>query len=187
VRAWCRSHDFSSELDETESSWRARQRDPGDFTRLRTICINPSQDTAAEDCRVQAVGGPVKEAAGQDSDGNDVKRYTLDQLMSLVETQISHLDFVADLRERKGKHLAEATITMIDEVSTRFDALRARVKLGQVARHPIDAELATRHQEVTTRLIREAETAKAQETAENVALVHEALARLERIRTMLHP
>lgn len=60
ARAWARDHDFSaSKVDETSTSFRIRQRDPGDFTRLRTICINPSRDTAAEDCRVQAVGGPV--------------------------------------------------------------------------------------------------------------------------------
>lgn len=61
ARAWARDHDFSAgSVDETSTSFRLRQRDPDDFTRLRTICISPSRDTAAEDCRVQAVGGPVR-------------------------------------------------------------------------------------------------------------------------------
>jgi hypothetical protein len=35
---WAREHDFRTDkVDETESSWRLRQRDPGDFARFRTI------------------------------------------------------------------------------------------------------------------------------------------------------
>lgn len=64
ARAWARDHDFSAgSVDETSTSFRLRQRDPDDFTRLRTICISPGRDTAPEDCRVQAVGGPVRPEA----------------------------------------------------------------------------------------------------------------------------
>lgn len=41
AKKWLRAHDFKSELDETEDSYRARQKDPGDFTQgsFRTISV----------------------------------------------------------------------------------------------------------------------------------------------------
>lgn len=61
ARKWCRDHGFkSSKLDETETSYRFRQRDPGDFQRMRIICLAPGRDTPMEDCRVKAVGGPTR-------------------------------------------------------------------------------------------------------------------------------
>jgi uncharacterized protein len=61
-KAWAKEHDFKSgDVDETEDSYRLRQRDPGDFVRFATICINPGRDTAPDECKVKAVGGPVKE------------------------------------------------------------------------------------------------------------------------------
>lgn len=60
AKAWADDHDFETDgVDETETSWRFRQRDPDDFERLRTLCINPGPDASADDCLVQAVGGPV--------------------------------------------------------------------------------------------------------------------------------
>lgn len=64
AQAWAGEHDFRTEVDETETSYRLRQRDPDEFARLRTICIAPSRDTPMDDCRIQAVGGPVRESAG---------------------------------------------------------------------------------------------------------------------------
>ncbi len=62
-KEWAKDHDFRADkVDETEDSWRLRQRDPGDFKRLRTICINPGPDTSVDDCKVKAVGGPLKAA-----------------------------------------------------------------------------------------------------------------------------
>jgi len=49
---WAREHDFRADkVDETENSWRLRQRDPGDFVRFRTIQMTRG---------VQAVIGPLK-------------------------------------------------------------------------------------------------------------------------------
>ena len=62
-KVWAGDHDFhSNKVDETEGSWRLRQRDPGDFARIRTICVAPGRDTPMEKCRVKAVGGPLKAA-----------------------------------------------------------------------------------------------------------------------------
>jgi Escherichia/Staphylococcus phage prohead protease len=62
-KKWASDHDFKAGgVDETEDSYRIRQRDPGDFVRLRTICINPNDVGADSDaCKVKAIGGPVKE------------------------------------------------------------------------------------------------------------------------------
>jgi HK97 family phage prohead protease len=64
-KAWARDHDFKAgAVDETEDSYRIRQRDPGDFVRLRTICVNPGDISAGSDkCKVKAAGGPIKKAA----------------------------------------------------------------------------------------------------------------------------
>jgi hypothetical protein len=62
VRSWLRSHDYSTSVESTGSSWRARQKPPGDFQRLRSFCINPSREASNENCRVMAVGGPMKES-----------------------------------------------------------------------------------------------------------------------------
>lgn len=63
-RSWARRNGFkTSKLDETPNFWRYRQREPSDFERLRTICINPNDVPAGSDaCKVQAVGGPLKAA-----------------------------------------------------------------------------------------------------------------------------
>jgi hypothetical protein len=68
VRAWLRSHDYSTVLDTTENSWRARQEDSGRFQRLRSFCINPSRNASPEACRVMAVGGPMKESRGMEQE-----------------------------------------------------------------------------------------------------------------------
>jgi hypothetical protein len=62
VRSWLSSHDYSTSLESTGASWRARQEDPGRFQRLRSFCINPSRQASNENCRVMAVGGPMKES-----------------------------------------------------------------------------------------------------------------------------
>jgi hypothetical protein len=68
VRSWLRSHDYSAELDSTGSSWRARQEEPGRFQRLRSFCINPGRSASASECRVMAVGGPLKESRGMEQE-----------------------------------------------------------------------------------------------------------------------
>lgn len=61
-RDWLNEHDFKSgDLDETDDHYRFRQRDPGDFERLRTICLMPTDMSPGNDrCRIKAIGGPVK-------------------------------------------------------------------------------------------------------------------------------
>lgn len=67
-QGWAREHDFRADkVDETETSWRLRQRAPGDFVRLRTICLDPSRD-AGDECRVLAVGGPLREESAARED-----------------------------------------------------------------------------------------------------------------------
>ncbi len=58
VKDWLRKHDFKTELDETETSYRARQRDPGEFQEdsFRTICL----DETKSGCRISAVIGRKK-------------------------------------------------------------------------------------------------------------------------------
>lgn len=71
---WAKDHGFRTDkVDTTRSFWRLRQRDPEDFERMRTLCINPNDVTPdSKDCRAQAVGGPLKEeAAGVDAEAQD--------------------------------------------------------------------------------------------------------------------
>jgi HK97 family phage prohead protease len=66
AKKWCKDHDYKTDLDETGDSFRFRQRDPGDFERLRIICFDPSRDTPMDECRIKAIGGPLKQAASVD-------------------------------------------------------------------------------------------------------------------------
>jgi ClpP class serine protease len=59
---WAREHDFRADkVDETENSWRLRQREPGDFVRFRTIRMTRG---------VQAVIGPLKTGRRAENDTN---------------------------------------------------------------------------------------------------------------------
>jgi len=63
-QAWAKEHEFKSDkVDETEDSFRLRQRDPGEFEEMRTICMIPDSEMMPddEDCMVKAVGGNPKE------------------------------------------------------------------------------------------------------------------------------
>lgn len=58
ARTWAHAHGFRSEkVDETVTSFRLRQRDPGRFSKIRTICLAKSPTGGG--CRVTAVGGPL--------------------------------------------------------------------------------------------------------------------------------
>jgi HK97 family phage prohead protease len=80
AKKWLEAHNFKTEkVDETPSAWRFRQRPPGDFKRIRPVCINPGKDTAPniDKCKVLAFGGPLKavrdagEGIIRDFDGED--------------------------------------------------------------------------------------------------------------------
>ena len=62
---WAKDHDFRTDkVDTTRNFWRLRQQDPDEFDRLRTICINPNDvEASSADCKVQAIGGPLKQQA----------------------------------------------------------------------------------------------------------------------------
>jgi hypothetical protein len=72
---WIKEHDFEAEHrgkgpDETENSWRYRQRDPGDFSRLRTIRLDEG---------VQAVIGPLKQAREKRDEEQGVRLIPVDK------------------------------------------------------------------------------------------------------------
>src|SRR5205809_3928017 len=68
VRKWLQSHNYEDGLDETDESWRARQRDPGDFAEgsFRTICIDGADNAGDAACRIKAVVGHLKEGKGSE-------------------------------------------------------------------------------------------------------------------------
>jgi HK97 family phage prohead protease len=78
-KAWAKEHDFNAgAVDETDDTYRLRQADPDDFTRLRTICINPADAAADSDsCKVKAVGGPTKRSLYREKLEERIKKFTL--------------------------------------------------------------------------------------------------------------
>jgi hypothetical protein len=138
VRSWLRSHDYATELDTTGSSWRARQEDPSKFSRLRTFCINPSREASAEDCRVQAVGGPMKESRSMSDDASvqadgvsteekapagspepmedwstypEDRRPPLPVLIKWLRLYRYHMPFLQDIRRRDHKEVNAETVS----------------------------------------------------------------------------
>ena len=111
-RDWLREHDFKAgDLDETGDHYRFRQRDPADFQRMRTICLMPGRQTPMADCRVKAVGGPLKavDLAGR--------------LAALQEDMTARLDGLANQITRWDDRLAVmealpegAVLALADEV-----------------------------------------------------------------------
>ncbi len=74
ARRWLADHDFTQEkLDETENAYRFRQLPPGQFARIRPLCLMPQGAMSnLEDCSVLAFGGPIeKEAKGLTQDEID--------------------------------------------------------------------------------------------------------------------
>ncbi len=69
ARRWLVDHDFTdAKVDETENSYRFRQAPPGDFLRIRPVCLTPSgADPNLEDCSVLAFGGVTKEDMAKES------------------------------------------------------------------------------------------------------------------------
>ena len=96
ARAWLKEHEFKDEkVDETENAYRFRQLPPGNFDRLRPICLMP-QGAAPnlQACRVLAFGGPVeqedKEAAvygGEDTATRRKKREFLHKENGFTEQE----------------------------------------------------------------------------------------------------
>lgn len=57
---WARTHDFKTGVDTTSTSYRLRQRPPGAFKRLRTICLRGAKRPTNAACNIKAVVGPLK-------------------------------------------------------------------------------------------------------------------------------
>jgi len=64
ARSWLADHDFKDEkVDETESSYRFRQLPPGQFSRIRPICLMPNNAPPnLDECQVLAFGGVIEKA-----------------------------------------------------------------------------------------------------------------------------
>jgi hypothetical protein len=141
VRSWLSNHGYSTELDATGSSWRARQEDPGKFSRLRSFCINPSRTASAESCRVMAVGGPMKESRSMDHESlvveppaadvkdaaalDDIEDYTkypedrrppLPVMIKWLRLYRYHIPFLRDIRKKDGKEITPETIKEISDL-----------------------------------------------------------------------
>jgi hypothetical protein len=81
ARNWAKEHGYRvDKVDDTPQAWCFRQRDPGDFKQLRTICINPGPDTAPtmDASKMLMVGGLLKEgvvAAFHDPEAEGVDEF----------------------------------------------------------------------------------------------------------------
>ena len=62
-REWLREHDLkSTDMIETDTSYRFNQKEPEEFTRLRTIPLSPSNIRPNDKrCRIIGIGGPRKQ------------------------------------------------------------------------------------------------------------------------------
>jgi len=81
ARKWAEEHDYRTDkVDETEDSYRFRQDSPDNYSEFRTICINPSNDTSPEECKVKAVYGKKKSA-----DQTNASDELVENLKSLIE------------------------------------------------------------------------------------------------------
>jgi hypothetical protein len=138
-RAWLKSHGYAgTSVDSTEGHYRFRQEDPGKFVRLATICIAPNRQASMENCRVKAVGGPMKEsrsmepedpiveppeAEGKDANGSpdpemeDWQKYPEDRrpplpvMIKWLRMYRYHMPFLHDIRKRDKKEISPETIS----------------------------------------------------------------------------
>ncbi len=117
ARAWLREHDFKSgDMDESGDHYRFRQRDPADFQRIRTICLAPGRDTPLDDCRVKAVGGPLKEASEVvvrivDDEGPEAFRVDPEEVGRVVSEALG-----AAVREAAGPAVRAAVMAVTGRV-----------------------------------------------------------------------
>lgn len=64
AKKWVKDHDFAPNMDETQISYRFRQREPEAFQNVVTICLAPSARKAGDrTCKIKAVGGPLVKKA----------------------------------------------------------------------------------------------------------------------------
>lgn len=86
--AWAKAHGFKAEVDETSTSFRLRQRDPGAFQTgsLRTICLTGAKEPGP-DCRVAGVVGKLKGAKAIERDASKQALRDVTWLVFDVETK----------------------------------------------------------------------------------------------------
>jgi signal peptide peptidase SppA len=96
ARSWAKEHGYRvDKVDDTPQAWCFRQRDPGDFKQLRTICINPGPDTAPtmDASKMLMVGGLLKEgvvAAFHDPEAEGVDEFLPDAIVPAdISTEIA--------------------------------------------------------------------------------------------------
>jgi hypothetical protein len=85
---WATSHDYSADkVDETEQSYRIRQREPSEFQDdgIRTICLMPADDGSG--CMLSATGGRLKEAQEAEK-GDEVNFEELSQKWEKFQTDM---------------------------------------------------------------------------------------------------
>jgi hypothetical protein len=116
--AWAREHDYKADkVDETEESWRLRQRDPGDF-------VEDSFRTVELDDGVQAVMGHLKERSSSEDeapegDEEDAMATKDEQLKAQAETIAQLKATVASLEAREQERRQEARQAIVDGVLRR--------------------------------------------------------------------
>src|SRR5262245_18830396 len=132
-QAWLRAHDFSgTEADTTEDHYRFQQRAPGDFVSIRTICINPGTDTPMENCRVKAIGGPVKESRSADEPDNKLSlQEEVDAALLRIDGVVALFEKLKALRDQDGRPLSAARLEKIRLLSGRLHQLEEVVTIGE--------------------------------------------------------
>lgn len=107
---WARNHKFKTgKVDETDKYWRLRQKEPSDFKRLRTTCLNPGDASASsDDCKVLATGGPMKSAEEIEEKSEDLIMLDNLELVSKdIEVGQVLLETVSDGKE-ESIHILQA-------------------------------------------------------------------------------
>jgi len=142
-KTWAKEHDFRTDkVDESDSSWRFRQANPDDFTRLRTICINPGRTTPMDDCKVKAVGGPKKAIDIYDDEQNlidfmlDVDDEKGEGIIRIGDSSWVFASHEGVLKETKDQHeminhMMEAIGYMDKARSCMMDAMMAGAAYGE--------------------------------------------------------
>lgn len=112
--AWAKRNKFRADkVDETENSYRLRQREPGEFQRMRTIDITKG---------VKAVGGPLKRAArGQDNNMAPVTTTGFQQEVKAMNLSEMLAEY-PDLKEEIKKKIDESFCAGVDSVEKRIKA-----------------------------------------------------------------
>jgi len=115
-KKWLKSHDFKSgDVDETSTSWRFRQSDPGKYDRMRTVCLTPAGTSPGPDCRIEAIMGIVSKSEITSSASNteySPVTTTVDTTLAVKQTEDRALS--AEIRA-KLKEAIEALTPLLAE------------------------------------------------------------------------